>query len=355
MKIKRQPGIGPVAKPRNTSGVYFAVQGDTLIVKGKPKQPRLKKAQDEYNRDLMRYSAWLLNIAHPLEIASAQAFAVNSNDTYKDILTRAQFGTLFRVIGPNGEEYFPARHALYPPSVIPPDVPVDEHFANVTLLCQFMGADGSTVFPDVSPAARGNATPSGNAKISTTDTVLGFESSLLCDGTGDFIQWPTAVILDNPTFANAVWTMECFWHPTHSGDLWGNLWTGAPFFGWFYQYVTVGAFRAFSFGAYDWNPTPITVPANSSYYLCFESNGTKIRMYSAVLGVDTEAAFDGSITPGTATGMQGGSGGFMVFNAGFAGVGGGRMNCLRITDGVARYDTEATYSIPEVPFPETGP
>jgi len=109
---------GPLQIPpiRISGGIYGFPRADgTWIYRKRPVQPATNDEASQYNRDLMRYSAWLASEAQPLEVQTARNFEVNSNDTWKDILTRAQFGTLFRVYTPEGEPYHPADHSLPQP------------------------------------------------------------------------------------------------------------------------------------------------------------------------------------------------------------------------------------------------
>lgn len=65
----------------------------------------------------MRIAATMIKFTIPPERAWAETWAIGSNDTWKDTVMRAQFGTLFKVEGPNGEIYFPAGHPC--PPIIP--------------------------------------------------------------------------------------------------------------------------------------------------------------------------------------------------------------------------------------------
>lgn len=71
----------------------------------------------------------------------------------------------------------------------------DLYWGNVVLLMGFEGADGATGAPgmtDESIVGRGNATVQGNAQIDTGIALVG-ASSLLLDGTGDYIQFADSV------------------------------------------------------------------------------------------------------------------------------------------------------------------
>ena len=63
------------------------------------------------------------------------------------------------------------------------------------LLLHMDGANGSAVFTDASPYARGNATVVGNAQVSTAQSKFGGASALF-DGTGDYLSYPTSADFD---------------------------------------------------------------------------------------------------------------------------------------------------------------
>lgn len=65
---------------------------------------------------------------------------------------------------------------------------IDPHFANVSLLCHFNGADASTSFPDNSASPK-TLTANGNAQVDTAQSMFGGASALF-DGSGDFISTP---------------------------------------------------------------------------------------------------------------------------------------------------------------------
>lgn len=124
MKLKGTRGNWNIPTIRLSSGFYVRRRQDGLqYVSKRPVQPRTTDEASQFNRDQMVYSAYLAATAIPLEVQAAKNWAVNSNDTYKDALTRAQFGTLMRIFGPNGEQYFPADHSLPQPEQVIPGMP----------------------------------------------------------------------------------------------------------------------------------------------------------------------------------------------------------------------------------------
>lgn len=81
----------------------------------------------------------------------------------------------------------------------------DPNFANVSLLLQLNGTNGSTSFPDASSAGR-TVTGFGNAQISTAQSKWG-GSSLVLDGSGDYLSVPDNAAFD---FGTGDFTIE-FW------------------------------------------------------------------------------------------------------------------------------------------------
>lgn len=83
-------------------------------------------------------------------------------------------------------------------------VNVDPNFANVSLLLHMDGSNGSTTFTDSSSAARA-ITRYGNAQISTAQSKFGGASGLF-DGTGDYITAAPATDL----YLTGDFTIECW-------------------------------------------------------------------------------------------------------------------------------------------------
>lgn len=113
MKIKRQPGLGGVPLARTPSGTFQYIRNDKLFIQSKPKQPYKNDLNAQFNRAQMQAAAAMIGLALPLELDIAHSWSKNSQDTWKDTLMRAQFGTLFYVTLPGGIEYHPADHS-YP-------------------------------------------------------------------------------------------------------------------------------------------------------------------------------------------------------------------------------------------------
>jgi hypothetical protein len=239
----------------------------------------------------------------------------------------------------------------------------DPKLSFVDLLLNLEGANNSTTFTDLSPANRGNATVNGDAKVTTSSPISGFASSLVTDGTGDDIRFNDfgSHLLNKPNDAGAKWCIEILWKPGGAGsdgDVMGTSWVGSPNFGWLWIALADGSFRFYAntstVASFDFTTaTGLWSTSGGPYYLCLESDGTKIRFYMALWGTDTVATMVASNTPSTNRSMSGGEGAFVLSNAGFAGYSSGKWNHLRITNGDYRYATDTAYTLPTIPFPQS--
>lgn len=120
MKIKGQPGVGFSAIPRISSGFYIMMRDDDLIVRARPDQPYDRSYCGEFYRAQLAGSAggvpWTLSVAYE----SAVNWAKEGNDTWKDVITRGHFGTLFYIYDDDGNVWHPADHSC-PGPLIPED------------------------------------------------------------------------------------------------------------------------------------------------------------------------------------------------------------------------------------------
>jgi len=87
---------------RSVGSFYTAIRNEKLVVYKWPRRWKKTDRCSDFYRDQMRAAAAMLKYAIPQELESALNFSKGSNDTYKDILFRAQFGTLFQVVLPDG-------------------------------------------------------------------------------------------------------------------------------------------------------------------------------------------------------------------------------------------------------------
>jgi hypothetical protein len=115
--VKLKPPIGVGREPiiRSAGNVYTRVTKRGLVVEKWPRSSRPTTDTAIFNRTQMKVAADMIKYAVPADVESARNFQVGSNDTWKDILMRAQFGTLFKVIAPDGTIATVANHGYVPP------------------------------------------------------------------------------------------------------------------------------------------------------------------------------------------------------------------------------------------------
>lgn len=218
--------------------------------------------------------------------------------------------------------------------------PLDPFWTSVKLLMGFDGTNGSTAIVDESPLAQ-TVTVNGAAQISTTTPKFG-TGALRCTVPGtDFVQVP-----DNAGFAygNGDFTMECWWMPIVGGNHYIMGQGSAGGFVWNGLMVESGLLQ---FGNRDFsNPqTAFSPTANQWYLLCVERASTVIRLYiDGVMGVKA--------TVGT-TALTDATDPFRVGEF-FPGFGtNARIDEVRVTKGVARYNSDGGYAVPTAAYPRS--
>jgi Concanavalin A-like lectin/glucanases superfamily len=222
----------------------------------------------------------------------------------------------------------------------------DPYWSNVKLLLGFNGANGSTGAPgmtDESSAAHGTATVyAAPAQISTAQAKFG-GSSLSVNGTdGCGITFPDSNDWD---FAFGPFTIEGFFRfvATPSNALLISQWSN----GWAFYFE--GGSLKFRSGsiidttAYTWAPTlnqwfHVVVDRDVVSTARIYVDGamvSKTTSYTPNLSNSTAALEIGTLTPG----------GFNGYNVN------GFIDEIRITNGVARYASDAGYPVVTAPFP----
>lgn len=223
----------------------------------------------------------------------------------------------------------------------------DPSFSNVKLLIGANGTNGSTTIPDESSAARGNATVTGNAQIDTAQFKFGVSSAKF-DGSGDGLSWAAHADWNLGT----VWTVECFARlNAFPGDqhLMGQ-WVGIGTAGFMLRPTSSAgiSFFAYDGGAFvtDFGSASSILSTGTWYHFAVDSNGTKVRLYK-------DGVMIGSQTPSN-TNCGNASAALTV---GLDGLGGrpvnGWLDEVRITKGVARYNSDAGYTVPAAAFPRS--
>jgi hypothetical protein len=261
----------------------------------------------------------------------------------------------------NDAGYTPATAAF--PTFGPPAG--DPYWANVTFMVSGIGANGATAMPDLSTVNCGSPAITGGPTISTSSPITGFSSSILTSGaaggSSDYLKWGNGTIppsLDTPTTLNAVWTIEMVWKPSAAGTVfaWGGDWGGVGTYGGFVQNISGGSFRCYNgvpagVNGFDFSSAASQWSSGTEYFLVLESNGTKIRLYLGTLasGTFTMIASTSTVTGGDARDLVGGR--FHLSHYGFAGQSAGRWNWIRVTKGIARFNSDSGGTIPAFPLP----
>ncbi|WP_287238125.1 LamG domain-containing protein [Mesorhizobium sp.] len=224
----------------------------------------------------------------------------------------------------------------------------DPHFANVVLLCGFDGADGSTTMTDESQAGR-TLSVFGNAQLDTGVAPPFGTSSLLLDGTGDYLTAPDS---EDFNFGTGDFTIEMFVRTAatansnyllvHAGSS-GNIsytWRCNASNQQDVVWSTNGI------GTFNLVGASGGVPLTTWKHLCFERSGSKLRLYAdgvmetSSTTILASALFNSSAV--LAIGMRSTS-----TTNGFN----GHLKEIRITKGVARYNSDAGFTVPTAAFP----
>lgn len=224
----------------------------------------------------------------------------------------------------------------------------DPYLSSVKLLMGFEGADASTTMPDESPSARGNATVVANAQIDTGDKKFG-TSSLQLDGTGDYIQYGDSADWLFP----AEFTVECWVQFTGAA--------GSGTRGFVGQFNTSLNQRSWLIGYTNGNVAG-WVSTNGTAQTQISGAWTPVVGTWYKVAMDRDASnvvrvyLDGvMVNKATVSGSLFNSGQPMIIgsfnNASFEHI--GRIDEVRVTKGVARYASDAGYTVPTAAFPRT--
>lgn len=241
------------------------------------------------------------------------------------------------------------------PAIVPPVTPggavTDEHINNVVLLLGFEGSDGATSTSDESPANQGSAVFVNLAQIDTAEKAFG-GSSLRCNAASDCITF-----IDKPGYdlsdANSdQFTIECWvkWEAQVTRGILGQ-WGVIGNRSWALS-LRSGDVDDLNFG-FSTDGTAITdIPTTGGgittgqwYHLCVDKDSTgKIRIY--INGV-----MRGSSTPANSTFHNSTNPLSIGLGQGADGDLDGWIDEVRITKGVARYASDAGFTIPTSAYP----
>jgi hypothetical protein len=224
----------------------------------------------------------------------------------------------------------------------------DQYWTSVKLLLGFEGADASTGSPgmtDESSAVHGTGTFHNQAQIDTAQFQFG-ASSLLLDGTTDWVTWPAHT---DYNLSNLPFTIECWIRPTTvSGSHFiCARWDSAGNFGWSFWQNNAQLCLNLSTTASD-NIAQLaggTLVANTWQAVCVDFDGAKYRAYinGAMVASSTTLRTVAASTNVLAVGASSISGSF-----GFA----GWIDELRLTK-ATRYGSDAGYTVSTSAFPRS--
>lgn len=226
----------------------------------------------------------------------------------------------------------------------PDDDSADPYWDYVVLLMGANGADASTAIIDESSYGR-TVTVFGDAQIDTSDKKFGTGSLFLNTAAADYVQVP-----DSPDFImGSSFTMECWFQPL-SGPLWHYIMGqgGIGGFAWNVMMIESDSFR---WGQRDFVEVYEATSAwpynyNQWYHLVIERSGSIARLYR-----------DGAMVRKVTIGAGGITNSTEPFRVGLGWPGNGtraRIDEVRVTNGIARYDDDAGYAVPTHAFPRHG-
>jgi hypothetical protein len=204
-------------------------------------------------------------------------------------------------------------------------VPGDIYYNSCSLLMHFSGSNGSTTFIDNSPRTK-TFTVNGNSQISTAQSKFG-GASLLLDGTGDYLSFPSN---SEFAFGTGNFTIEC-WIYFAAGSTYRGIFstrTSAAS-----SVTTNGSFGVNpENGIFLWTNTFIinyttNIGTNQWVHVALCRNGSSLKAFANGTEV-ASATYSDNLTGNSAT-IGANADGSEAFN--------GYIDELRITKGVARY------------------
>lgn len=222
----------------------------------------------------------------------------------------------------------------------------DQYFANVTLLLEFEGSNGSTTFTDLSNSAKSTSSVSGTAQISTAQFKYG-ASSANFDGNGDYITYATSTDWD----MTGDFTVEMFLRAVTLGR--ENCFLiredGGGTAELLLRIDTSNAFDCFirtgsGGGTIIGRLQPASgFATNTWYHVAYVRSGNNFYLFKdGVQQATTTSASAGQSGSGLALRVGGRA---STLSEGFAGY----IDGLRITKGVARYT--AGFTVPSSAYP----
>lgn len=228
----------------------------------------------------------------------------------------------------------------------------DPFFSSVKLLLGFEGTDGATSTTDESGAPH-TITFNGDAQIDTAQFKFG-ASSCLFDGTGDYLSTPDSADWDLSDANSDQFTIE-FWMRPHTGGATFRYPLGqAPANGniaWYFEFSSQrisfncsatagGAITTIAFGG---GPQ---MSLDNWHAICVDKDSAgKIRLYVDGVVYASATPADSAIFNSTGALEIGRSWATAAYD--------GWLDEIRITKGVARYASDAGYTVPTAAFPRS--
>lgn len=228
----------------------------------------------------------------------------------------------------------------------------DSNWSNVVLLLGFEGSDGSTTFVDEGPSARA-ITRNGDAQVDTSQFKMG-SSSLLLDGTGDYL---TVADSADWNFAGE-FTVECFFMLAPGAPVSTTFELlkhggGTTTLSWRLDVTWSASNPGIAFGISTSGLTDAFTAASASaglfsqgvwYHLAADRDASnKLRIYLDGVMKASVTATGTTFDVTNPLGIGASGSGNRPFN--------GWIDEVRITKGVARYASDAGFSVPTAAFP----
>ena len=220
----------------------------------------------------------------------------------------------------------------------------DIYATNNSLLLHFDGANGSTTFTDSSPNAL--TVTANNATISTSNTMSGFGQVGSFTGSSSYLTVPSSSPF---IFGTGDFTIE-FWLYLNSSSGVQVIYDSRPISGgglFPTIYYTANSVRYYQSQADRITSSAISL--NTWYHVAVVRSSSVTRMYLNGTQTGSSYADTNNYSCGTgrpwigADSFNGGSAPANFFN--------GKLDDLRITNGVARYT--ANFTVPTAPFPNS--
>lgn len=229
--------------------------------------------------------------------------------------------------------------------------PTDPNFSNVSSLLHFDGSDGSTTFTDQKGVSW---SVNGNAQIDTAQSVFGGASGLF-DGSGDWIQAADSAAWQ---FGSGSFTVECRYRTANASadqaifTYGAATISGGANIGWALSHFgasLAGKVRGFFYqGTTQYLvDTTTALAADTWYALRFERDGSTLAIY--VNGTrEATLALGGGVSVNTGT-FNLRIGRYETTTTRYLN---GHVDEARITKGVARTSSGASYVVDTSPFPD---